>query len=94
MMMMHIVSICIDLSINLSYLSIFLYPSIYLIYLFLSIHHLSIYLPIYLLSIYYLSLSYIHTNPSTGQIAKVGTLCKVTDRQLLDDGRQFIALEG
>jgi len=37
---------------------------------------------------------YIHTNPSTGQIAKVGTLCKVTDRQLLDDGRQFIALEG
>lgn len=37
---------------------------------------------------------YIHTNPSTGQIAKVGTLCKVIDRQLLDDGRQYIALDG
>ena len=24
----------------------------------------------------------------------MGTLCKVTDRQLLEDGRQFIAFEG
>ena len=37
---------------------------------------------------------YIHSNPQTGQIAAVGTLCKVTDRQLLEDGRQYIALEG
>ena len=35
---------------------------------------------------------YIHTEG--GQIASIGTLCKVTNRQLLDDGRQFIELEG
>lgn len=29
-----------------------------------------------------------------GRIASVGTLCKVTNRQLLEDGRQFIAFEG
>ena len=37
---------------------------------------------------------YIHTDGRTGSIAKVGTMCKITDRQLLDDGRQFIAFEG
>lgn len=37
---------------------------------------------------------YIHSNPQTGQLAAVGTLCKITDRQLLEDGRQYIALEG
>jgi Lon protease-like protein len=35
---------------------------------------------------------YIHSEG--GKIASVGTLCKVVDRQLLDDGRQYIALEG
>lgn len=37
---------------------------------------------------------YIHTNPQTGEIASIGTMCKITDRELLDDGRQYIALEG
>jgi len=37
---------------------------------------------------------YIHTNQKTGQIASVGTLCKIVDRQLLEDGRQYIAIEG
>lgn len=37
---------------------------------------------------------YIHSNPETGQIAAIGTLCKITDRQLLEDGRQYISLEG
>ena len=37
---------------------------------------------------------YIHTHPTTGQIASIGTLCKIIDRQLLEDGRQFIALKG
>lgn len=36
---------------------------------------------------------YVHTSP-TGQIASIGTLCKVVDRQLLEDGRQYIALDG
>jgi Lon protease-like protein len=36
---------------------------------------------------------YIHTD-NNGRIASVGTMCKVTDRQLLEDGRQYIALEG
>ena len=36
---------------------------------------------------------YIHCDES-GRIASVGTLCKITDRQLLDDGRQYISLEG
>jgi hypothetical protein len=35
---------------------------------------------------------YIHSD--NGKIASVGTLCKVKDRQLLDDGRQFISFEG
>ena len=35
---------------------------------------------------------YIHSEG--GQIASVGTLCKITNKQLLDDGRQFIELEG
>ncbi|KAJ1406225.1 PUA-like domain-containing protein, partial [Ochromonadaceae sp. CCMP2298] len=37
---------------------------------------------------------YIHTNSRTGEIASVGTICKVVDRQVLEDGRQNIALEG
>lgn len=37
---------------------------------------------------------YVHVNPSTGQIASIGTLCKVIDRQLLEDGGQLIALQG
>eukprot|EP00981_Chlorochromonas_danica_P000973 scaffold233_cov174-Ochromonas_danica.AAC.13 len=37
---------------------------------------------------------YIHTNGATGQIARIGTLCKVVERQLLEDGRQYIALQG
>lgn len=37
---------------------------------------------------------YIHTNSRTGQIASIGTLCKITDRQLLPDGRQYISVEG
>jgi Lon protease-like protein len=36
---------------------------------------------------------YIHTD-SNGRIASVGTMCKITERQLLEDGRQFISLEG
>ena len=36
---------------------------------------------------------YIHTDTS-GRIASIGTLCKIVDRQLLEDGRQLIALEG
>lgn len=35
---------------------------------------------------------YIHSDG--GQIASIGTLCKITQRQLLDDGRQYIELEG
>jgi len=37
---------------------------------------------------------YIHTDSKTGQIASVGTLCKIKDIELLEDGRQYIALEG
>ena len=37
---------------------------------------------------------YIHTNSRTGQIASIGTMCKITDRQLLPDGRQYISVEG
>jgi Lon protease-like protein len=37
---------------------------------------------------------YIHTNSRTGQIAAVGTLCKITETELLEDGRQYIALDG
>ena len=37
---------------------------------------------------------YIHTDSKTGQIAKVGTLCKITSSELLEDGRQYIELEG
>lgn len=36
---------------------------------------------------------YIHVG-NNGQIAKVGTLCKVVDRKLQEDGRQLIALFG
>jgi Lon protease-like protein len=35
---------------------------------------------------------YIHSE--NGQIAAMGTLCKVTNRELLEDGRQLIAFEG
>ena len=35
---------------------------------------------------------YIHSEG--GQIASIGTLCRITQRQLLDDGRQYIELEG
>lgn len=37
---------------------------------------------------------YVHTNPQTGEIASIGTMCKITDRELLEDGRQYIAVEG
>lgn len=37
---------------------------------------------------------YIHSDYSTGQIAKVGTLCKIVQTELLEDGRQYVALEG
>eukprot|EP01038_Epipyxis_sp_PR26KG_P011140 gene11140-14949_t len=37
---------------------------------------------------------YIHTNPQTGQIAAIGTLCKIVERTLLEDGRQRIELDG
>ena len=37
---------------------------------------------------------YIHTNPQTGEIGSIGTMCKITDRELLEDGRQYIAVEG
>lgn len=37
---------------------------------------------------------YIHVNSKTGEVATIGTLCKVIERQLLEDGRQYIALEG
>ena len=37
---------------------------------------------------------YIHNDPTTGQIAQIGTLCKITETELLEDGRQFISLEG
>ena len=37
---------------------------------------------------------YIHTNPETGEIASIGTMCKITDRELLEYGRQYIAVEG
>lgn len=36
---------------------------------------------------------YIFSDPS-GQIGKYGTVCKIVDRELLDDGRQYIALQG
>jgi len=36
---------------------------------------------------------YMHTDLS-GRIASIGTLCKITSRQLEDDGRQIIAVEG
>jgi Lon protease-like protein len=37
---------------------------------------------------------YIHTDSRTGSIAKYGTMCKIIQRQLLEDGRQYIAFEG
>jgi len=36
---------------------------------------------------------YIQTDRS-GRIAKYGTMCKIVDRQLLEDGRQFIGFDG
>ena len=39
------------------------------------------------------SFGYIHTD-SSGRIGSVGTLCKVTARELQPDGQQFIAVEG
>lgn len=36
---------------------------------------------------------YIQTDRS-GRIAKYGTMCQIVDRQLLEDGRQFIAFDG
>ncbi|KAJ1385505.1 PUA-like domain-containing protein [Ochromonadaceae sp. CCMP2298] len=37
---------------------------------------------------------YIHSNSKTGEIASVGTMCKVVERQLREDGQQSIYLEG
>lgn len=37
---------------------------------------------------------YIHTDRRSGAIASIGTLCKISDRQLLPDGRQYIAIDG
>ena len=36
---------------------------------------------------------YIFSDPS-GQIGSYGTVCRIVDRELLDDGRQHIAIEG
>ena len=36
---------------------------------------------------------YIFSDPS-GQIAAYGTICKIVDRELLEDGRQYIAFQG
>lgn len=36
---------------------------------------------------------YIFSDPS-GQIGKFGTVCKIVDRELLEDGRQYIAIQG
>jgi Lon protease-like protein len=37
---------------------------------------------------------YVHYDGETGRIAAVGTICKIIDRELLEDGRQFITVEG
>lgn len=37
---------------------------------------------------------WVYSDQQTGQIAKIGTMCKIVDRQLLEDGRQYIAFEG
>mmetsp|Transcript_37279 Transcript_37279/g.37959 ORF Transcript_37279/g.37959 Transcript_37279/m.37959 type:complete len:333 (+) Transcript_37279:135-1133(+) len=37
---------------------------------------------------------YIQVDERSGQIASVGTLCKISSRDLLEDGRQLIALDG
>ena len=37
---------------------------------------------------------YVYTNPQTGQIASFGTLCKVSNRVLREDGGQFISFNG
>lgn len=37
---------------------------------------------------------YIHTDQVNGRIAQIGTLCKITATELLEDGRQYIELEG
>lgn len=37
---------------------------------------------------------YIHCDYSTGRLASVGTLCRVVERNLLEDGRQQISLGG
>lgn len=40
------------------------------------------------------SFGYIHAHPRTGQIATYGTLCKVIDRRMLEDGRHLISVVG
>lgn len=40
------------------------------------------------------SFGYIHAHPRTGQIASYGTLCKVIDRRMLEDGRHLISVVG
>lgn len=37
---------------------------------------------------------HIFVDQRTGQIASIGTLCKITDRELLEDGRQVITIDG
>eukprot|EP01041_Mallomonas_annulata_P006590 gene6590-13336_t len=37
---------------------------------------------------------YIQVDEKSGQIAQIGTLCKITERELLEDGRQLISLDG
>lgn len=37
---------------------------------------------------------YIHYNGKTGQLGTIGTLCKVVNRELKEDGKQFVTLQG
>jgi len=40
------------------------------------------------------SLGWISIDERSGQLALVGTLCKVVERELMEDGKQFITIEG
>ena len=37
---------------------------------------------------------YVQVDERSGQIAQIGTLCKISSRELLEDGRQLITLDG
>jgi Lon protease-like protein len=40
------------------------------------------------------TIGYVYLDRQSGQISAVGTECRIVQRQLLEDGRQFVALEG